>query len=69
MIVILSQILSEVLLWEAIGGNIVRGLDIERLFDFCVRSDEEVENDEGRNEEVEEDICSDELANLSLSPE
>lgn len=31
-------------------------LDIEGLFDFRVRSDEEMEDDEGRDEEIEENV-------------
>jgi hypothetical protein len=56
MVVVLSQTLKEVLFGEAIGGNVMRSLDIEGLFDFGVRRDEEVEDDEGRNEEIEENI-------------
>jgi hypothetical protein len=41
---------------DAIGDNVVCGLDIEGLFDFSVRSDEEMEDDECGNERVEEDI-------------
>lgn len=32
-------------------------LDVEGLFDFRVRSDEEMEDDEGRDEEIEENVC------------
>jgi hypothetical protein len=42
--------------WDAIGGNIVYSLDVEGLFDFRVRSDEEMEDDEGRDEEIEENV-------------
>jgi hypothetical protein len=56
MIVVFSQTLKEILPWETIGGNVVRSLDIEGLFDFGVRRDEEMEDDEGRNEETEKNI-------------
>jgi hypothetical protein len=34
----------------------VCSLDVEGLFDFCVRGDEEMEDDEGRDEEVERNV-------------
>lgn len=34
----------------------MRGLDVEGLFDFGVGSDEEMEDDEGRDERIEENI-------------
>ena len=39
-------------------------LDVEGLFDFRVRSDEEMEDDEGRDEEIEENVWIIILANV-----
>jgi hypothetical protein len=42
--------------WDAVSGNIVRSLDVEGLFDFGVRSNEEMEDYEGGDEEIEKSI-------------
>jgi len=59
MVIICSQTRSDmggIPYWDAIGGNIVRSLDVEGLFNFGIRSDEEMEDDEGRDEDIEENI-------------
>ena len=37
-VVVCSKILHDILLWEAIGGNVMGSLNIEGLFNFGVRS-------------------------------
>jgi hypothetical protein len=51
---------------DAISGYVVRGLDVEGLFNLGVRSDEEMEDDESRDQGIEEDICDLELTYASL---
>ena len=43
---------------DPVRQDVVRGLDVERLLDFGVRREEQVEEDEGRDEGGEERICS-----------
>ncbi len=62
MIVVLLQSLREVSPWDAVGGYVVRGLDVEGLFNLGVRSDQEMEDDESGDQGIEEDICDSELA-------
>jgi hypothetical protein len=66
MIVVFLQILREIASWDAISGYVVRGLDVEGLFNLGVRSDEEMEDDESRDQGIEEDICDLELTYASL---
>ena len=65
MIVVFLQSLREVGSWDAISDYVVRGLDVEGLFNLGVRCDEEVEDDESRDQGIEEDICDRELTNAS----
>lgn len=66
MVVVFLQILREVAPWDAISGNVVRGLDVEGLFNLGVRSDEEMEDYESGDQGIEEEICDDRLV-VSLS--
>jgi hypothetical protein len=66
MIVVFLQSLREIASWDAISGYVVRGLDVEGLFNLGVRSDEEMEDDESRDQGIEEDICDLELTYASL---
>jgi hypothetical protein len=66
MIVVFLQSLREVSPWDAVGGYVVRGLDVEGLFDLGVRSDEEMDDDENGDQGIEEDVCDRELTHASL---
>lgn len=41
---------------EAILDYVMRGLDVERLLDFGVGSDEEMEEDEGWDEGIDDNV-------------
>ena len=56
MIITLFEAAMHISYREAIIYNIVRGLDVEGLFDFGIGSYEEVEKNEGRDEKGEEEI-------------
>lgn len=44
-------------IWQPVGQNIMYGLDVERLLDFGVWSDEEMKEDQGWEEKSENRIC------------
>lgn len=58
MVVSLVERGGDILEWDAVGGYVVDGLDIEGFFDLGVGCGKEVEEDEEGDERIEDDICS-----------
>ena len=59
MVVCLRQPVVGILKWCSVYENIMGGLDVEGLFNFCVRGDKEVKEDEGWDEKGEPQIWMD----------